>query len=181
MRWILVAVVLQKVLAAPSWVAVVLVRKKEVRTADAIVGMGTVTVNNLAEQALPDHVEDRQVVTAKTPVLQHHARYARGLMCFHQLPTLIKRDGAWDFNGCILSRLHGVSRHGGVPHPRRGDHGCVEIATIHHALVVFLAACVEFGLRLPRLDNKLPCVFRRGGAGVAHHGHFNAIDRQQGR
>ena len=164
----------QQVLAAPARIAL----RVEVPLVNAVVRMGAMAVDDLAEQALADHVQHGQVVAAEAPVLQHHAGHAGGLVRFHQIPTLIQRDGTRHFHAGVLAGLHGADRHRRVPLPRRGDDHRVEIAASHQSLEVFVAARIEFRSCPPRPHSHISSPSGGSGVDVADGGNRDALHAQ---
>ncbi len=172
---ILVPVVAEEILSCPPVKAGVRVEEPVV---DAIMGVGAVAVDNFAQQAGPDHIEDGQVVAPETPVLEHHAGDFCVLIRSDQLPTLLQRIGRRDLNAGILSGLHGVDGHGRVPLPIGGnDHG-VDIVALEQAFVVGLVLAVALGLFLTRLDDHLLGALQVGRLDVAEGGKLNALQAE---
>ena len=68
---VLIGVPLDEVPGGPAGVAILVPEP----VVDAIVGMGAMTVDHLAEQARANHVEDGEIVAAEAPVFEHHARH----------------------------------------------------------------------------------------------------------
>ena len=102
-------------------------------------------VHDLAQQALADHVEDRQVVAAIAPVLQHHVGHAGLFVRIDQFPALLERERRGHLAGGVLAGLHGIHRHRDMPLPRgRNDHR-VEVVAGHHSLEVVLVPRISFG------------------------------------
>ena len=106
--------------------------------------IGAVAVDDLAEQALPDHVEHRQVVLAVAPVLQHHVWDPVCLVRIHQAPALVESQCGRDLARSVLAGLHAVDGHDRVPLPRRGDDHRVEVIARHEALEIVFVAGVAF-------------------------------------
>ena len=112
--------------------------------------MGAVAVDDLAEEALADHVQHGQVVATETPVLEHHTGNAGGLVRFHQIPTFVKGQRTGDLDRHIFAGLHRGDGHLGVPLPGRGDDDGVEIGAFQQTHVILFAASIQLGLRAPQ-------------------------------
>jgi hypothetical protein len=70
MGWILVPVVVQQKFCGPALMTIIFVKEPVI---DTVMGMGTMTMHYFTKDSLPDHIENGKVVSAETPVFQHHA------------------------------------------------------------------------------------------------------------
>ena len=93
-----------------------------------VVQVPALRVQQLAEDALPHHVEDHHLFTVVAAVLHHHAVAARLLGRVHQLPALVDRRRHRHLGGGVLPLAHRLDAHRRVQLPGRDDEDEVEIA-----------------------------------------------------
>ena len=146
---------------------------------DAVVGVGAVAVDDLAEQALADHVQHGQVVAAEAPVLEHHAGDAGLFVGVDQIPAFFQGIGRGNFDGGVFPGFHGINRHGRMPLPVCGDNDGIQVIPVHQffkGIFVF-----EVGLRLGSsgLDDHIHRQIQMGFLDIAEGRDLHILHTQQ--
>ena len=113
-----------------------------------IVQVSTLGMNDLAEHALADHIEDHHLGLAVVAILHHHAMSACLLRHLDELPAIVERHSCGHFRGGMLAILHGCDAHRHVPLPRRRRVDEIDVRRFAQPLEVFRPArkASRFGL-----------------------------------
>src|ERR1700747_103360 len=83
--------------------------------APEIVEVGAFTVEEVAEQAVPDHVNDHKVGLTVAAVFEHEAVLACRLGGVYEFPAVLDGCGCGDLDEGVLATLHGGDRLRDVP------------------------------------------------------------------
>ena len=142
-----------------------------------IVTVSAFRMNELAEQSLLRHIEDRQLMASVTAVLHEHAGHPCLFRGPDQLPALLDAGGAAHFHGGIESGVHGIQTdlHVGGPAGRR-QNGVQALDLQQRAVVRG-----DNGLFSARLQNGLRGGFGAVGIKVADADHLDVIHFQEER
>ena len=143
-----------------------------------IVEVAAFGVQDLAEDALPDHVEDHHLRTVVVAVLHHHAVLLVFLRVLDELPAIIEGHGRRHFGRGMLAVLHGGDAHRDVPFPRRGGEDEVDVLGLAQPLEVARAPAVAGRFLLPCRDDQLLHELHALLGNVADRSHAHARDRQ---
>jgi len=144
-----------------------------------VVLISTLQMHQLAEHALPDHVEYRQHVAPVADVFQQHVGRARHLLRGQHAPVIIERHARHDFaaDGDVL--VHRFDRLLCMPLPRRHDEYRIDARGGVHLAPGVVITGVD---ARPGLSD--PCELPEGAldgecVGVADGGHCDVIASQQ--
>ena len=174
---VLGTVVIDEEAAAPAHVPL----GAEEPVVDAVVGVRGLDVDDLAEQALADHVEQGQVVLAEAPVLEHHAGDARGLVGVDEPPALLEGHGRRHLDRGVLLVLHRADGHGRVPVPRGGDDDGIDVLAPQQPLEILGPLGIALRLGPAGLDDHVPGLGQRVEVDVAEGRELEAGHQQQVR
>ena len=139
MRRIVVAVAVH--VFALAVVAHLAFRLAVVRKSEAqIVAVAALAVDDLAEDALADHVQHHQLVTAVVAVFQQHRGNMRLLIGVHEAPAVVDGVRAADLGGGVFAGLHAVDGDLDMVGPRRRDDDALDFVDVQEVVVVRQAA-----------------------------------------
>ena len=108
-----------------------------------VVNVGRLAVQQLADDALTDHVEVEQFLPPVAHVLHVHAVAGGLLGRVHELPHLVEGDGDRRLDEHVGAGLHGGHAHGRVGLPGGGDDDHVRLHLGEHRPVEVRVAEVE--------------------------------------
>ena len=139
-----------------------------------VMPVAALTVDDLPEEPLPDHVQDHELVPAVAAVLQDHALAAGLLVGPHQLPAVLHGIGAADFHGGVLAGPHGLAGIGDVGVPGGGNHHRPDGIHREHVLIA-LTLCRS---SLPGLRDKLCRLISSVRIAVADRGDPDSLGQE---
>ena len=102
-------------------------------------------VQDLAEEALADHVEDHHLGAIVVAVLHHHAVLAVFLGVLDELPAIVERHGRRDFGCRVLAVLHRCDADRHVPFPWRGIEDEIDVFGLTQSFEVTRSPGVTVG------------------------------------
>ena len=97
-------------------------------------------VKQIADDALPDHVQEHEFIPPIVDVFHHHAMFPGGLAGIHQAPELLQRDGQRNFHKGVSAVLHAVAGDSGMRTPIRTDDDGIRLQLLQHGQVFHIAA-----------------------------------------
>ena len=92
-------------------------------------------VEQIADDPLPDHVQEHKLVPAVVDVFHHHAVLPGGLAGVHQIPEFFQGDGQRNFHKGVRAVLHAVAGDSGMGTPVRADDDSVRFQLLQHGQV----------------------------------------------
>ena len=98
--------------------------------------IAALTVDDLTEQSLSDHVHDAHLDLAVAAILQQHEGSFGSLVGADQVPAVLDGVGAAYFHAHGDAPLHGVDGDGEVGLPGAHDEDGVHVVTIQHLSVI---------------------------------------------
>ena len=76
-----------------------------------VVDIATLGVQNLTENVVLSHIQNREFEEIVDAVLEHHTVLASALRSVYELPQLLQSEGCWHLYNHVLATLHCIERH----------------------------------------------------------------------
>ena len=122
-----------------------------------IVMIGTLSMENLSEQALLSHRKDGHLIEIIAAVLKHHAMLTGLLGHVDQSPDVLQRSRGRNLHRDILAMLHRIERDRNVMLPVSADVDKVDVVTLAEFLVGLSGSGITGSLRQPPVLQGLLC------------------------
>ncbi len=172
MGGVLIAVKLSQVFGRPPIFPRGSVKKPVV---DAVVGVGTMTVHNFAQQALPFHIQEGKVVSPEAPVFKHHARDTRLFRRFCKPPAIVNGQGSRHFNARVNPPLHGINSYRCMRIPIGGDDDRIQLLLVQHLLPGRVVVLINPWILFPGLPALQSRPFSPVAEQVTYCGNFDIL------
>lgn len=102
-----------------------------------VVDIGTLSVDDIAEETLLRHIERCKFEVVVATILQYHAVYTVAFSSIYQLPALLDGICRWNLDGYMLTMLHSIYPPQQNKYTKESNH------TLHISSIWFLTTKID--------------------------------------